>query len=206
MPDTLTITKDWMELLRGIADEAERWRVLEAVYGFAADGTEPDGLSEIGKCVFMTIRKGIMERNRKLRYYHSKKTKRPSNSPSNSPSKLDAETVQIRRSDDLFPDTSNQHMNTDIPPYGDNKLSPTSPTGENSTARRVFKVPSLEEVKAYVMEKNLPIDPEEFYAYYSANGWMVGRQKMKSWQMGAQYWSRRRRNDRSPPKRDYSGI
>lgn len=202
MPDALTITKDWMELLRGIADEAERWRVLEAAYGFSADGTEPDGLSPIGECIFMKIRKTVKERGRKARYIAERRAKASTVDAST----VDKKTVYSRRSDDLFPVTSNQHIDTDITPSCKDKSLHCFPTGENSTARRVFKVPSPEEVKAYVKEKNLPIDPEEFYAFYSANGWHVGKNKMKSWEMAAQYWSRRRRNDRSPPKRDYSGI
>ena len=206
MPDALTLTKDWMELLRGIADEAERWRVLEAVYGFSADGTEPDGLSPIGECVFMTIRERILKRKRDTRYLTNRRKNSADIRRSETPT-FDANTADIRRSDDLFPVTSNQHRNTDISPSLLDKSNNCSPTGENSTARRVFKVPSLEEVKAIVREKGYNMDAEEFYAYHVANGWRVGRNPMKDVRAAIAYWNRRQnQNRRSPPKRDYSGI
>lgn len=53
-----------------------------------------------------------------------------------------------------------------------------------------FIKPSLEEVKNYISDKNLTIDPERFFYYYEANGWTQGNKKMKSWQAAVQYWQR----------------
>jgi hypothetical protein len=80
MPDSLTITREWMELLKGIADTEERWRVLSAIFAFA--NTEnakkkdmADGLSPIGKSVFMTICKKLNTRKRVARFYTKHKDK-----------------------------------------------------------------------------------------------------------------------------------
>lgn len=51
-----------------------------------------------------------------------------------------------------------------------------------------FIKPTLEEVKSYVSEKNYSVNPEKFYAYYEAGGWMVGKRPMKSWRMALTYW------------------
>lgn len=210
MPDALTITREWFELLEGLPTVQSRWNVLYAVAGFAFDGREPgkEDLTAIEKSIFMTMKGKLLRQKRNARFYTKRK---------NEASYSDVKSVLIRRlnktekasysdAQDLFDLSSNQHSITNISPSCIDKSIQCSPTGENSTARRVFKVPTLEEVKAYCKEKNLPIDPEEFYAYYSANGWKVGRQPMKSFEMAAQYWSRRQYNSRKPPKRDYSGI
>jgi hypothetical protein len=56
------------------------------------------------------------------------------------------------------------------------------------TSSNKFQKPTLEEVKSYVAEKGYTVNPEKFYAYYEAGGWMVGKRPMKSWRMALTYW------------------
>ena len=197
-----------MELLRGIADAEEFRNTFFAVASYAIDGKEPDDLSPLGKCIYMTIKKDIMARSRKLRYYHSNKNRQTSKLDANSPSKLDVQNVQIGRSDDLFDMTSNQHMNTDISPSSLYKYKQCSPTDEKPPKRKVFKVPTLEEVRAYISEKGYSIDAEEFFSFYESQGWRVGRNPMKDWHRAVSYWQCRQnqRGKTRTQKRDYSGI
>lgn len=51
-----------------------------------------------------------------------------------------------------------------------------------------FIKPTLEEVREYIAEKDYSVNPEKFYAYYEAGGWMVGKRPMKSWRMALTYW------------------
>ena len=44
------------------------------------------------------------------------------------------------------------------------------------------------EVRAYVTEKKYTFDPEAFVAHYTANGWKVGRNAMKSWEASCTTW------------------
>ena len=66
---------------------------------------------------------------------------------------------------------------------------PQSSNG-NSTSKG-FKKPTLEEVKAYIKEKQLNADGETFYDYYESVGWYVGKNKMKNWKASLNNWSRR---------------
>ena len=218
MPDTLTITREWMDLLAGIADTEERWRVLSAVFAFA--NTEnakksdmADGLSPIGKSVFMTICKKLNTRKRVARFYTKHKCEALES---------DGKSVRIRRkkrmnqtekayesnADDLFPETSNQHSITSISPSCIDKSIQCSPTGENGTARRVFKVPTLEEVRDYISGKGYSVDPEEFFSFYESQGWHVGKNKMRDWHRAVSYWQCRinNRHKTRAQLRDYSGI
>ena len=62
---------------------------------------------------------------------------------------------------------------------------------ENRQIAKRFVSPSLEEIRAYVSEKGYNISAEAFYNHYEANGWMVGRNKMKSWKAAVAQWSAR---------------
>ena len=54
--------------------------------------------------------------------------------------------------------------------------------------KTVFKPPTLEEVKAYCLERGKGVNPERWHNYYTANGWMVGRTKMKDWKAAVRTW------------------
>ena len=80
---------------------------------------------------------------------------------------------------------------------GDNKSIVKDMGGYNAPARG-FSAPSLEDVRAYCEERRNGIDPQQFVDYYTANGWMVGKSKMKDWQAAVRNWETRRRNDPAP--------
>ena len=70
--------------------------------------------------------------------------------------------------------------------------------------RSVFVKPTIEEVKAYFVEKGFKSDPEHYYDYFESNGWRTsgGRGPMKDWKAAARNWER---NDSKFKKRDYAG-
>lgn len=53
-----------------------------------------------------------------------------------------------------------------------------------------FAPPTLEEVKAYCKERGNKVDAERFIDFYESKGWMVGKNKMKSWQAAVRTWER----------------
>ena len=60
-----------------------------------------------------------------------------------------------------------------------------------------FKPPTLQEVKAYCIERNNDIDPERFIDFYESKGWMVGKNKMKDWKAAVRSWeSRNKKKDK----------
>ena len=58
-----------------------------------------------------------------------------------------------------------------------------------------FSPPTLEQVKEYVEEKDLNIDPERFIDFYESKGWMIGKNKMKDWRAAARSWNRGQRKE-----------
>lgn len=61
-----------------------------------------------------------------------------------------------------------------------------------------FTKPTLEEVKAYCIERNNKVDAEHFYDYYEANGWKVGKNSMKDWKASVRTWERNGYSDSKP--------
>lgn len=59
--------------------------------------------------------------------------------------------------------------------------------GKKSRASR-FTPPALSDVQAYCQERNKGVDPERWYNHYTANGWMVGKNKMKDWKAAVRTW------------------
>jgi len=66
---------------------------------------------------------------------------------------------------------------------GGNKVIEKKLTKTNS-----FLKPKIEEIRAYILEKKYNVNAEAWLARYESNGWMVGKNKMKSWKATIAYW------------------
>ena len=61
-----------------------------------------------------------------------------------------------------------------------------------------FNTPTLEDVKAYCLERKNGIDAQRFIDYYTANGWKVGKNSMKDWKAAVRTWERNEQNPAAP--------
>jgi len=57
--------------------------------------------------------------------------------------------------------------------------------------RPPFKPPSREEVQAECEQGGYRINQDEFFDHYEANGWMVGKSRMRDWKAAIRNWHRR---------------
>ena len=67
-----------------------------------------------------------------------------------------------------------------------------------------FTPPTVEEVRAYCKERGNSVDAEKFVAYYTANGWKVGRNAMKDWRAAVITWERK--DGKKKPEPENSSI
>lgn len=51
-----------------------------------------------------------------------------------------------------------------------------------------FKPPTIEQVREYCKERRNKVNVSQFMNHYESNGWMVGKNKMKSWQAAVRTW------------------
>ena len=68
----------------------------------------------------------------------------------------------------------------------------------------IFIPPTLEEVVSYCKERNNSVDPQKWYDFYSAKGWMIGKNKMKDWKAAVRTWERG--CDSKPQKSKYRDM
>ena len=79
---------------------------------------------------------------------------------------------------------------TNEPLINDSKLSSKqNKLSKQEESKLRFTPPSLKEVLDFFKEQEFVMqEAEPFFLYYQANGWMVGRAKMKNWQAAAKNW------------------
>lgn len=71
-------------------------------------------------------------------------------------------------------------------------------TGKPTRSKR-FVPPTVEEVREYCFERGNSVDPQRFVDYYSSNGWMVGKTKMKDWKAAVRTWEQREKDRPTKP-------
>lgn len=117
--------------------------------------------------------------------HHTEKTQHP-----------DPKSLRLKGSDSVTGTTplSNGYNPADslllIPdsliPDSNEKQAPAKANASKKS--KSFKPPTVEEVKEYCKQRRNNISPEKFIDHYEARGWMLGKNKMKSWQAAVRTW------------------
>lgn len=55
---------------------------------------------------------------------------------------------------------------------------------------KIFKPPTVDDVRAYCTERGNSVDPQSFVDFYESKGWMIGKNKMKDWKAAVRTWER----------------
>ena len=71
---------------------------------------------------------------------------------------------------------------------GEEEVLTTSLRNKKTTIKK-FKTPTIEEVQEYISHKNYNVNADTFFNFYESNGWMVGKNKMKSWKASVAVWN-----------------
>ena len=61
-----------------------------------------------------------------------------------------------------------------------------------------FTPPTVEEVAQYCFDRMSTVDPQRFVDYYTSNGWMVGKNKMKDWKAAVRTWEQKDKSQGRP--------
>lgn len=93
---------------------------------------------------------------------------------------------------------SNTYSNTNN--NTNSKLKESNKENNNNTPKKKekFKAPTVEEVQEYCTERGNNIDAQHFIDYYSARGWMLGKNHIKDWKACIRTWER---NDSFKPQK-----
>ena len=61
---------------------------------------------------------------------------------------------------------------------------------DKNDKKDTFTPPSFEEVSQYCLERGNGVDPKKWHDFYSAKGWMIGKNKMKDWKAAVRTWEK----------------
>lgn len=82
------------------------------------------------------------------------------------------------------------NINTDIKREGAHAPAPAET--DKPLRQKKFTPPTVEEVKAYCLERKNNIGPEAFWDYYEARGWELSKgRKMKDWRACVRTWEKK---------------
>jgi hypothetical protein len=73
-------------------------------------------------------------------------------------------------------------------------------TESSSVKKKKFVPPSLDEVRAYCLERGNAVDPQRWLDYYASVGWKIGKKPMKDWQAAVRTWERNPINGQAQEK------
>lgn len=103
------------------------------------------------------------------------------------------DTQAVTQADTLSDTQSGTQADT-IPRLDKTRLDKTkgkeSKPKKSASRAKPFVKPTREEVRAYCIERDNNVDPDKFYDYYEATGWMIGKKKMKDWKAAIRTWER----------------
>ena len=71
---------------------------------------------------------------------------------------------------------------------------------DNATNKKGFVKPTIEQLKEYMSEQGMNDIAENWLNHYEANGWMVGKNKMKDWKASVRTWKTNQKNNSATPQ------
>jgi hypothetical protein len=76
----------------------------------------------------------------------------------------------------------------------------TANHNDNATNKKGFVKPTIEQLKEYMTEQGMNDIAENWLNHYEANGWMVGKVKMKDWKASVRTWKTNQKNNSAIPQ------
>lgn len=203
----LKIFADMEETLSLYSDE-ERGRLLSAMMAYSFRGEEPE-FTGAERFVWPMLRNHIdscEERSEKMKA-NGKRGGKSESKPEATESKdkqMEANESKAEQTDSKTKPIQEQEQ--------DHEQEHVHDQDQKSTRgkRTRFVPPTPQEVQAYMLEQGgTHIQAAKFHAYYSSNGWKVGKGPMKDWKSAARGWILRDKDNSfsggirsSPPQKD----
>ncbi len=65
----------------------------------------------------------------------------------------------------------------------------------NSSSSRFIK-PTIQDIRAYCLERHNNVDAEVFFDFYESKNWFIGKSKMKDWRAAVRTWEKRQTQEK----------
>lgn len=186
---TFIFNVKWRDALAGYTPDV-RLEVYEAVINYAATGVQPSDLQPLSRMAFDFIKQDID--GYKETYAATLAKRRAAGRAGGRPKKREAKEEQPTPPVEEPKQEQVEEpapVETPAPPENQDPVADTPAEPAKVKTPRVMVRPTFEEVAAYFKEKQMVASPQEFFDYYTSNGWMVGRTPMKDWRAAARRWN-----------------
>lgn len=174
MREYVPIFFDWVEVT-GELNAQEKGRLIDAIVLYAQGGDWQEQIKGNERYLFPAFRKQIDRANE--------------TSENKSQAAIEREQKKAQKAQQSTK-TTEDHK---IPNNNNNKEEEDNNNKKDiarKRARATFCPPSVSEVDAYCKAQGYSVDADRFVAYYTANGWRVGRNPMKDWKAACRTWVR----------------
>ena len=97
-----------------------------------------------------------------------------------------------------FPEKANGNIQKGEPIPNNNPYSKTINNTDKEKRQR-FSPPSVEDVRAYCLDRGNTVDADAFVDFYASKGWRIGQNPMKDWRAAVRTWEKRERRNGYDP-------
>lgn len=184
---------DWLDAMDALSD-GERGRLITAVLKYAQTGVAPS-LTGAERYVFPSIKLQV-DRDAESYEEISEKRKKAGKSGGRPKKHLQAngsKCKQMKANESKCFQDKDQDKDQDQDQDKDKDQDKNiAPKGANTRAKR-FSPPSVEDVRAYCLERGNAVDADAFVDFYASKGWRIGQNPMKDWRAAVRTWEKRER-------------
>ena len=177
----------------------DQGRLLMAIFEYVESGAEPQ-LEAMPLMAFSFIRAQLDRdiekyaetcRKRREAGRQGGRPPKPKDNEENQTEAKKANGFSENQTEAKKPDNDTVTVNGNVNVTG-NVINNRGNSDESPSKKTVtrFVPPTVEEVQAYCNERGNRVNPEAFVDFYSAKGWMVGKNKMKDWKAAVRTWEK----------------
>lgn len=163
MRDSVLFYRSFYDALKNIPPD-ERLKVYDAIMEYGMYDRDPD-LDGVSLAIFLLAKPQIDANNK--RYENGCKAKKK---------RTVSETEANTKQDSSECEAKEKEKEKEKVKVKDNN--------------KIFKPPTVDDVRAYCTERGNGVDPQSFVDFYESKGWMIGKNKMKDWKAAVRTWER----------------
>lgn len=191
MRESIVFYRSFYEAIKELPAEEFRNAVM-AIMEYGLNNSEID-TSGVAKAILIMAKPQIDKNNKRYenglrggaKPKQNQTEAKPESNSSQTRTKLEPNSNQSRTKPE--PKQTNPKPNDNV---NDNDNVNVNDIKESEEKKPRFYPPTLDELKKYIADNKYNVDPERFIDYYTANGWTVGKNRMKDWKAAVRNWDR----------------
>ena len=175
MRDSVLFYRSFYDALKNIPCD-ERLKVYDAIMEYGMYDIEPE-LTGVALAIFLLAKPQIDANNKRYKNGCTAKQKQ-------TVSKIEANCKQ-----DISEAEANGKQDRSEAEAKEKEKEKVK-VNEKEKVNKIFKPPTVEDVRSYCVERGNSVDPQSFVDFYESKGWMIGKNKMKDWKAAVRTWER----------------